>query len=183
MRTANRQFLALLLLLVVPSCYSPAIDDGQYTCNDGMCPAGFVCTHCHRCVAAEGNVNDDEMCKHDLTFTFNDDGGGQLDGAGPVDLSAPEDQARADLALALDMRKPVDLLPPSDLGGCYCIFSQQLNGGAGGCYLTLGGAGGMADPNLSGSCPNGCVALVDGGQANCGGKMCEPQPREGVNCH
>lgn len=183
MPTANRGFLALLLF-VVPSCYAPAIEDGQYTCNDGICPTGFVCTHCKRCVVGSGNVNDDNLCsERDLAFNFSDDGGGQLDGAS-VDLAvAPDDIARRDMAASLDMAKPLDLASPSDMGGCYCIFSQQLNNGTGGCYLTLGGAGGMPNMNLSGSCPNGCVLLVDGGAFNCAGKMCEPQPREGVNCH
>jgi hypothetical protein len=157
--------VVVLAALLASSCYEPAIEDGQYSCTVGGCPSGFVCTHCKRCVGEGGNVADDTLCsEHDLAFTFNDDGGAQLDGAGAVD--AP------DLADALDMRNPDDMAkPPSDLSGCWCVWAGN------GCACTLAGAGGKPwEGCSSATCP---FALIpDSGGAGCGPN----EPRPGVGC-
>ncbi len=42
-------------------CYGPSLADGQYSCPDGVCPSGFACTKCGRCVK-QGEPIDDAPC-------------------------------------------------------------------------------------------------------------------------
>lgn len=96
----------VVAIAVVGGCYSPDIEDGQYLCSDGLCPAGFVCSTCRRCVHAGGPVDDHALCSAapDLAFAFDDLAGQEAD-AGEMDLST------VDLAPQLDLVQPRDLSP------------------------------------------------------------------------
>jgi hypothetical protein len=66
-------------LLLLASCYSPGITDGQFQCKNGLCPSGFVCI----C----GGV-----CK--LPGSACTDGGGAQDMAGDMSMVISGDMIR-----------------------------------------------------------------------------------------
>ncbi len=87
--------LAVALLVTgQSSCYSPAIDDCQYSCNGESCPAGMFCNVERRCVSDSEfrcGAQMDGGTKDTIEMDTAMPGDGSGSGSGSGDAGGPSD--------------------------------------------------------------------------------------------